>query len=446
MLLVCLLLFVLYNANLRSITSGDTIPARLLPFSLLLHGSLYLDGLIDPYLVVSSRPASRNYFVKQIRGHYMSMYPILTPVLVTPLYVIPAWWLSRQSTDNFFSVLLLLANTMEKVSGSLLAALSAGVLLLALRRVASGVVSILVTLTYGVASTTWTISSQALWRQGTAELCFALLLWALLGDPGARRFGFWVGLSLAMAAANNPAYTIFAAVFFVYFIRHNRQGLWRFSAPLIVIGAVVFAYNVYFFGRVLGGYPGPTVRPYVNFPPGYFQGTMVGAVAGLLVSPSRGLVIYVPWAVFALWGAVRLWKEPTYAWGRYLLAATALVVLVDARYGNWWGGYCYGPRYLTDILPVLAFVLLPVWSRIQAGPVLRVAFALAVAGALWVQIVGAVCYPMGWWDEFPRSVDLHPGRLWNWSDTQIARTWKGGHAQPELFYRWWVYLSTRVAL
>ena len=48
--LIFLFLFVVYNANLRSISSGDAEPAKLLPLSILQHGNLYLDDFASVYI------------------------------------------------------------------------------------------------------------------------------------------------------------------------------------------------------------------------------------------------------------------------------------------------------------------------------------------------------------------------------------------------------------
>lgn len=443
--LLCLLLVVIYNANLRPIASLDTVPARLLPFSLILRGNVYLDDWVQPYLGAKVERFGI-YFVTRAHDHWMSRYPIVMPVLITPLYLVPAWWVSGQPSVLSPWSLILVAETMEKLSASLIAALSVVVLYLALRKVVPAAPSLLVALIYGLASNTWTISSQALWRQGMAELCFALLLWSLLRDPGARSYPFWVGLSLAMAAANKPAYAIFAVLFFIYFVRHHRKGLWQFCTPLFVAGSLILAYNFYFFDHILGGVPNPVAAPGDNYTAGHFQGTTAGAFVGLLLSPSRGLLIYMPWVVFSFWGAARLWKTNTFAWGRYLLAGMALVLLMHARYTDWWGGWCFGPRYLTDLMPLMAFLLVPVGPRIQAAPILRAAFVLAVAAALWVQVVGAFYYPGGRWDSAPENVDVHPQRLWDWADTQLSRTWHAPPAASEFYYRWWAYFNLRSAL
>ena len=90
----------------------------------------------------------------------MSSYPILTSLVITPLYVAPAWWLSHQPDAVPASTISLIADTMEKLSAGLIAALSAVVLYLALGRVVLPPGNLLIALIYGMASSTWSISSQ----------------------------------------------------------------------------------------------------------------------------------------------------------------------------------------------------------------------------------------------------------------------------------------------
>jgi hypothetical protein len=429
-------LFVLYNLNLRTIGWDDSYPTRFLPFSLLLDHSLYLDQWIQPRL---ARPLGPNglYFVARSHGHWMSSYPIIMPVLVTPLYVLPAWWLSRESPSIYRYSLdfLVIANTMEKLSASLMAAMSGAVLLLAFRKIASANASLVLALVYGLTSNTWAISSQALWRHGLTELSFAFLLWALFRVSDSPRVPFWAGLALAVAAANKPLDAILIVPFLFSFGRRSRKSLLMFLAPLVVLGSLVLGYNLYFFARLLGGYPAPTFSGDGGAQSHFFTRLGVG-LAGSLVSPSRGLLIYTPWVAFAFWGAAKVWKEKSPSWGRPLLLALTAILVIQAGGGDWFGGWCFGPRYLTDLLPFLAWFLVPLWTGIWARPMLRAAFVATVVIALWVQVVGAFYYPSGNWDESPVNVERQPQRLWDWSDNQILRSWNAGPAAPTLLDEW----------
>lgn len=435
--------FLIYNANFRTITTDDTLPNRFLPFGLLLDHSFYLDEWMKLRL---KEPVGPNglYFAAKSHDHWMSAYPIITPVLVTPLYVLPAWWLSRQSPSLYpvSASFFILVSTIEKISASLIAALSVALLFLAFRKIASRNVSLVVALIYGLAGNTWAISSQALWRHGLTELSFALLLWALFRVSDLRSAPFWAGLALSAATTNKPLEALLIIPFLFYFGRRGWKNFLLFMTPLVLLGSLVFAYNEYFFARLLGGYPSPTLggEGGTHFS---FLARLGFGLLGLLISPSRGLLVYTPWTAFALWGAVRAWRENSFGWSRPLIVALAAIIMVQACAGDWWGGWCFGPRYLTDLLPFFAWFVVLVWNNIRARRVLRWTFATTVAVALWVQVVGAFYYPGGYWDRLPVSVDYEPERAWDWSDTQVMRSWRAGPARPALLEAWENLLRAR---
>jgi hypothetical protein len=433
-LLVFLLLWVIYNVNLRLVRFGDTAPARVLPFSLLLDHTLYLDRWIQP-IIASSSKMNGTYYLHKSHGHWVSAYPIIMPLTITPLYAVPAWLVARQNPPLLPGdiVATTLLDVMEKLSASLIAALSGLVLYLALRKTAPASLSLLITLVYGLAGSTWSISSQGLWRHGFTQLCFAGLLWGLFRKEPSGGRAFWAGLALAAAAANNSSDVVVVLPFLIYFARQGRREFLRFFAPLAVLGSLVLAYNFYFFGRLLGGYPSVVMQT----PQGVRllrTSPVWEAAAGLLVSPSRGLLIYLPWTVFALWGMARAWKQNALPWARYLIVGMAGVFVEHATLGTWWGGWCFGPRYLGDLLPFLALFLVLVWPQIRSRRMLQAAAVGAIAVSVWIQIIGAFYYPRGNWDALPAIVDQNPQRLWDWRDNQIRRAWNAGAARPELFY------------
>lgn len=447
-LLLTVGLLVVYNSNFRWYLSRDSIPARVLPFSLLLDGHLYEDDWVEPYM--QGRFAESAYYVTPARGHLYSIYPLIEPLAITPLYAAPAWWLSRQhppfAKGSF--VLIFVIDTMEKLSASLIAALSAGVLFLALRKLAAPRAALAVTLVYALASNTWSTSSQTLWRQGFTELSFAILLWALLRGPAASGYGFWIGLALALAAANKPAYAVFVVLFLIYFatLRRStktadflrseslRYAIVQFCVPLLAIGSLVLFYNMHIFGRLLGAYPNPLAPIPENSPmnPGHFP--WWHGFAGLLVSPNRGLFVYMPWTILSFWGAARVWKENLFGWGRYLIVGMISIYVIHARLGLWWGGGVFGPRYLCDLLPFFAFFLVPIWPRVRSSRALNTVFVASVVFSFWVQVVGAYFYPNGYWDSTPASIEADPQRVWDWKDTQILRTFAAGPDRPEILY------------
>ena len=85
------------------------------------------------------------------------------------------------------------------------------------------------------------------------------------------------------------------------------------------------------------------------------------ALLGNLISPSRGLFVYVPITLFVIYTVARYWERLEHrALALLALAVIAihLVATSGVGRGDWWGGLCYGPRLQTDLIPW--FVLLAI--------------------------------------------------------------------------------------
>lgn len=411
-----LLAFFVYAANPRPVPSGDSVPARLLMFSLVRDFDLDLDEF------AWLRPSeSLPYFLQRTAGgHILARYPVATPVLAAPLAIPVALWqraLGIEDDDVRFRLATVLA---ERVAAAAIAAASVAVLFRAAARLTSPALAAGVALAYAFATSTWSISSQGLWQHGLAELSLAAASLALLGPHTRRRAaaaGFWI--SLAVAA--RPIMLVFALLVAFLAWRERRTELSAFLGGAVPLALLLAAYNLGYAGAVTGGYPGG------NFVPPH-----VDALTGLLFSPNRGLFVYTPLALLALPVA---WRPPRPAPGllRALLLGFAGYLALFTCFRFWWGGACYGPRYLTDALPALALCAVPTVQRMWAS---RIGRTLIVLFALWgvaVQAIGAYCDDDSW-NWVPESVDRAPARLWEWRDPQIVRAarggWRGGELAP----------------
>ena len=87
---------------------------------------------------------------------------------------------------------------------------------------------------------------------------------------------------------------------------------------------------------------------------------MAVALAGNLVSPARGLFIFCPLVVLSVVGVVVRWRagELTAFW-KALAVIPVVHWIVISAFKHWWGGDSYGPRFFTDLMPVLVVLALP---------------------------------------------------------------------------------------
>lgn len=235
-----LFLLVLYNANLREISSADTIPNRLLPLALLREGRPYLDRF-------TKRPAEPEgfYWMQQARGHYVSSYPIVPAVMAVPVYALPVLAGIPESWA--------LVNALSKFTASLLAAASAGLLYVALSRVSGGTAALWLSLVYALGTSTWSVSSQGLWGHAPAQFLLAVALWRLASDLQVWWSSATLGLAAGLMVATRPPTVLLAlALLGEVWRRGWRGGCWALAGH----GAGLFpflAYDLWHFGTLEGG-------------------------------------------------------------------------------------------------------------------------------------------------------------------------------------------------
>jgi hypothetical protein len=409
-------LSIVYHANLRPVDSGDSLPASLLPLAILLDHTVTLDRFV-PWL--RAHVWYTNSVVDQAHGHFFSHFPIGGPLLATPLYL-PVALFAPSHWD--VASLVTLARILAKFAATTIAAMSAVLLLILLKRITTERWAWWLAIVYALGTETWSISSQALWQEGPGELAIIACFYCLERWTVDRATAGWLwlcGASAAMALIVRPTNSALALALVVALIaaKGNRKEHLRLWIPLAVGGLLVASYNLYVFQRPSGGYAMAIL-----------SGSTLTGVAGLLLSPGRGLLIYTPVAVFALCAffpsaaVARVRHKP-------LLMTAALFIILElltmAASIRWWGGYTWGPRLLTEIAPAL-IVLMAAGVAVMDRPWPRRAFATLAVYSVLIQAEGAFFYPKGHWDAGPPSVDDAPGRLWEWRDNPIGRTLRGG--------------------
>ncbi len=204
-----------------------------------------------------------------------------------------------------------------------------------------------------------------------------------------------------------------AAWLFVY----RRPATLRFVVVAAALGAGVLCVNLAFYGHVLPPYSELKRLEPLGLPLG---------VAGNLLSPSRGLLFFVPWCVFSALGAARAFRDPkSDPFFRLLGVAIVAHLSVVSCFPQWWGGWCYGPRFLAETMPEFALLLIPALpelfgAELPPEPRRRNVFFTLAAYSLAVAILG-ITRRAGDWNREPVNVDQHPERLWDWADPQILR-------------------------
>jgi hypothetical protein len=426
-LLIGLFCLLVYNANGRAISAGDAYPARYLPFSIWRYHTVLLDPIAP--LTAQGRGTTQGkgaiafWMVPLPSGHVISQYPVVLPVLLAPLYLPAVGYLhARGWTDVRLDHV---ARIMEKLAASLVAALSASLLYLLLRRRAATPIALLLTFAYAFGTTTWVIGSQALWQHGMAELLVIGLLLLLTGPCTAPR-ALAAGLLCGLIAGNRPPDVILAAALGAYgLFWAGRRRAALLAAASVLPMVPVLLYNLGVAHHFAGGYG---LRGKATF----FQHDLLPGLGGVLFSPTRGLLVFSPFLLFL----VLAWRYlPRDRGERGLTLAMsvgiALQLLIYAK-ADWRGGSSWGPRYMTDLLPLLVWMLVPVVAALRGLG--RTGFRFLVGVAVVIEAIGAFWYT-GPTDSAIFAIARGPHEMraaWDWRNAPFVASLRHGLAPAEL--------------
>jgi hypothetical protein len=416
---IAVLCLVVYLGNgVYGFPSGDAVASSEVPFALLYHGNFY----VGKYVVTGN--AAPPYYVVRYLGHYINRYPIGVSITSLPLYFV--YWLFG-GVDTVGA-----AAALGKISAALMAALSVAILYVTIRRAVGGTaVAAFVALLYGLGSEVMSISSQGMWQQSAFVLWAALFLFALTipgspewrGRPSGSELA--AGLSLGMMFLVRPIdLVMFLPVCICCLCLRSRRRMilmaFAIAIPLVVGG---IAYNEIFSGHLFDtGYGG------VGQVAGFFSFPLLPGLLGNLFSPSKGLVVFMPWVLVALaapWSTGRSLKCRLLC--ASLILGLLLYLLLYSKYYQWPAGYCYGPRYMVDVLPILSLLsavpLEYVWKRrLSLRRNMWLMWTLAVVIVAWscgLQLLGTYVQAGSAWNDGARpNTFLHP--LWSAVDSEPA--------------------------
>jgi hypothetical protein len=407
-----LAVFLVYLSNDRVVGGIDSRPSSLLPVAVLVKGSLTFDGMIDG-LGGGTEP---NGFRRTAHG-LVSYYPIATGLLAVPFYapVVGVMALvSSPSSEDWVRF----AWNFQKLPAAVFAALA----VLVFWRLCEAAefppaLCLGLTLWFAFGSELFSVGAQTLWQHGPGTLAMVAAMNAQLRLRQRPSFGGALALSTfcALAVAIRLPNVMFAGPFGLIGLRQNPRLWLPLFLPALILLGLWLAYNLYFFGGVLGNYGWATGRIQAS--------TWETGLPGLLWSPGRGLIVY--FSACALAGVALALRPRTFANPTGAAAAVAVVAafLFYAGYDVWWAGWCYGPRYLSEIEPAILLLLGLAWrgmaERLQRGFLIAI-FALLPLGIL-VQAVGVYSPAAFAWNYVPADIDHASWRLWDVADNPILR-------------------------
>ncbi|HEX4567206.1 MAG TPA: hypothetical protein VH138_11280 [Vicinamibacterales bacterium] len=390
-LVAALAAFLLYMANGREIPSYDSQPAKYPAIEIATRHSLSLSHVVGRVPALGDRPA----FVRDRHGNYRSAYPLPSALAAGAV----AWTLTKLHVLDPLAPLA--APFVAKLTASALTAITVALAFLAAAQRVTKRQAALIALTLGSGTNRWGSVSQTLWQQETG-LCAVMGALLILTRREARVGNVLAaGVLVGLAGWARPQLVPIVGVLALSMIVRWRMRGAIAMIPIACLAALAIAINIAWFGHPLGAVPLlESMHPTLHATSGSISATPWVSAAGLLVSPSRGLLVFSP-------------------------------VLAYCFYQVWWGGHTFGPRYMLDILPPLVPPAAAGFPVIAGRRPVAVLASKCLAWSIGAAALGAFVYPLEFWNLDP-NVDAAHWRLWDWRDSQLARAAHAGW-NPENF-------------
>jgi hypothetical protein len=180
------------------------------------------------------------------------------------------------------------------------------------------------------------------------------------------RTAAFAGFILGLATIVRPTNVLAIPVFLLAILLHGGKAALRtafaFGAASSIGVAVLLLHNDLLFGGPFHfGYP--TTAEGAK-PLNTFATPLIKGLYGFLLSPGKSVFIFAPPLILALAGLRCLWKMNRGA-ATVAIFFPLLYLLFFARYSQWEGGYCVGPRYL---VPSIVLVSLGLGPMLVAEP------------------------------------------------------------------------------
>lgn len=412
---------------------ADSNYSMMLSQSLLDHGSFTLDHYAIPrYEPVWFGDHFTNgniYHLEVVDGHLYYLFPPGTSVLSVPFVaVMNLFGLSAANPDGTYNL-----EGEGRIEVRLAALLMAALAVLFFRMARLMLPlwwSVAVALGGALGTQVYSTASRALWSDTWGILLLGVVILLLLAHESGRRRLNPVLLAslLSWMYFVRPTFAVHILAISVYMLIYHR----RLFTLYAVTGAVWLAgfifYSWYHFRTLLPSY----------YRAGRLQFNVFWeALAGNLISPARGVLIYIPALFFVAYLLVRYRRQIKFP--RLALLALTIVVgqlLIVSGFSHWWGGSSFGPRFMTGLVPWFVLLAILGLNAMLAGRETQAAaassggwkaeatlgFALLLL-SVFINTRGATAHATWLWNQNPLEVDEHPERLWDWRQPQFLAGW-----------------------
>lgn len=405
--ITAILIFILISITYYKLPTTQTTDSL---YSILLTETIIKNKEIElsKYFNNASNPEMKvPYQIEQINDNKYYYFPHGSSFLSIPfVYILNNMGINTIEDGNYS-----LANEIkiQKILSTALTAATVVIIFLTLRLFSSYTTSLLLTFIFAFATPLASTLSRGLWAHTWLVLLLSIAIFIILRN-------------IKNKTLPNP-YILATLMALMYFVRPIS------SISIIAISILC----LFYFKKIILKYCATgaiwllafTTYSYYNFSsfqPSYYLANRLGneqflsALVGNLFSPSRGLFVYSCFLIPILYLAIKNKSVEHY---KVILSIAFITIishlLVISSFPHWWGGYSYGPRFMSDMIPWLVVITaVSIYNKKTINKYILSVFILTSILSILVNTWAAYNPKTIEWNGVPDNIDLNPDRLWDW--------------------------------
>lgn len=348
--------------------------------------------------------------VQGIDGKYYSKYGIGQSIVAIPWYIGGKFLASKVLPAKYAGYATMFAVSLFNAAVTALTCLL--IFLFGQKLGYSTKVSIFLSLIYGLGTMAWPYAKEFF----SEPLAGLFILFAVFSAycHKIERSNTWLflsGLAIGMAMATRLTAVILVPILGLYILLNilkegEKQRLigaaLSFLFPIAIFFLFIGWYNLVRFGSFLESGYGIEGEGFTN---PLFKG-----IYGLLLSPGKSLFLYNPILFLSFFGIASFFRNQK---SEAILFLSIIVsnILLYSKWVQWYGGWCWGPRFL---LPIIPFIIFPIGffiSQRKFGWVKIISIVL-IAISVLVQILAvSVNNRRYYYEMFGRFPDTYENKM-----------------------------------
>jgi hypothetical protein len=243
-------------------------------------------------------------------------------------------------------------------------------------------------------------------------------------------------LYVGLLILNNFVFLLYAGLMVAYVFwnswvrRSNRSEAWKMALEGSMFIGVSLAsflfYNYLRYGQFLNfGYEGEG-----------FTGDWLVGVYGLLFAFGKGLAVFSPLTVvcifYFLFNNHEMESLPKYYFSTLLISFTCFL-LVYSKWHMWFGGLCWGPRFLLPFVPLIHLMFPWLWrSLVSANKVLKGGMVLLMVWAVGMNFLHYMNHDAVFKEGNLAAGQTYEQKLFIPEESIIFKIWGTGNVIPSL--------------